>query len=377
MNNTPYQSFAQKLAERAGSQLYRELQLPTGEDFCSNDYLGFAQDAVLQRDIQDHLQRVASGSAGSRLLRGHQSIFNELELSLARFSEKEAALFFPSGYQANIAVLSALLDKQTRVFSDELNHASLIDGIRLSGAEKKIFDHNSLQSLEEQLALETDKKKIIVVESLYSMTGDKAPLVAIFKLAHLYNAQVIVDEAHATGVYGCGLVQKNNLQDQVLASIHSGAKALGVAGSWVACDFPIKDFLINFSRPFIYSTAPSPLVGQALLIALEYWQSVGRERAGLCLEKAKTFAEVLNETVKKSTFSLLGDGPILYLNVVESARALAWSEKLREQEFDIRAIRYPTVAENQAGLRISIHANHADKTLDRLLISLKNMVLPC
>jgi 8-amino-7-oxononanoate synthase len=376
-------SFLQKLAERHQKSLLRELMLPQGEDFCSNDYLGFAQDAVLQKRVQERIKDLPSGSAGSRLLRGHQDIFMELEAELARFSERESALIFSTGYQANIGLLSAILDRNSIVFSDELNHASLIDGIRLSGAHKRIFSHNSLASLEEQLIAEetSTAHKLIIVESLYSMTGDRAPLKEIISLAQRYGAEVVVDEAHATGVYGAGLTQKLDLHHQCLATIHSGAKALGVAGSWIACDRVLKDFFINFSRPFIYSTAPSPLVAGALLASLEHWHNVGRDRGELCLDKARNFADILSEMIgeglEEGGLSLVGDGPILYLQVGDSAKALTWSGELRSSGFDIRAIRYPTVAEDQAGLRISIHTNHSDSTLDRLLQIFKNMVRPC
>lgn len=370
-------SFSQKLSARNQQNLLRRLTPPAGHDFCSNDYLGFAQDLVLQKRIQENLAGITSGSAGSRLLRGNLPLFTELENKLAAFSEREAAIFFPSGYQANIGLLSAILDAETMVFSDEFNHASLIDGIRLSSAQKQIFKHNSMEDLEKKLQLHPLGKKVIVVESVYSMTGDKAPLQDLVDLAEEHGTQIIVDEAHATGMYGAGLIQKMDLQRYVLATVHSGAKALGVAGSWVACDSSLKDYLVNFSRPFIYSTAPSPLVTAALLTSLNYWQDVGRDRAELCLDKAKNFSEVLSEMIKGAEFTLSGESQILFLTLHSSAKALAWSEELQAEGFDIRAIRYPTVPEDQAGLRISLQATHSDALLDQLLLIFKNLVLAC
>lgn len=375
-NSEPLLNLAERLGERQERHLYRHLQLPQGEDFCSNDYLGFAQDEVLQRRVRESLAEVVSGSSGARLLRGHQKVFETLETQLARFSEREAALFFPSGYQANLGLLSALLDKTSEVFSDELNHASLIDGIRLSGAAKKIFSHNDLDELEVFLQDSSAEKKFIVVESLYSMTGDKAPLKEIIELAETYSAQVVVDEAHATGVYGAGLLQKQGLQSRVLATMHSAGKALGVAGAWVACDNTVKEFLINFSRPFIYSTAPSPLVVAALIASLSHWEWVGMERAQVVLEKAQVFSEKL-KIILSPEVSVQGEGAIIFVNLKDSEKALTWSQELQWHGYDIRAIRYPTVPEEQAGLRISIHANHSWESLDKLLSLFQKQVMPC
>lgn len=375
-NSEPPPNIVESLGDRHARNLYRHLQLPTGDDFCSNDYLGFAQDETLQKRVRESLFETVSGSSGARLLRGHQKIFETLESELARFSERESALFFPSGYQANLGLLSALLDKDTEVFSDELNHASLIDGIKLSGATKKIFSHNDLDELEVFLQDSEADKKIIVIESLYSMTGDKAPIKDIIELAEMYSAQVVVDEAHATGVYGAGLLQKLGLQNRALASMHSAGKALGVAGAWVACDNTVKEFLINFSRPFIYSTAPSPLVATALLTSLAHWEWVGAERAEVVLDKAASFTEKLKVIFAEES-SIWGEGAIIYINLKDSEKAVSWSQVLQEHGYDIRAIRYPTVKENQAGLRISIHANHSWESLEQLLTLFKKLVIPC
>ncbi len=370
----PY--YLQKLVEQDEKNLARRLLTSEGVDFCSNDYLGFSTDAVLKRNILEAIKNVESGSTGSRLLRGNTSWICKLEEELAVFSGTEEALFFPSGYQANLGLLSAILDKNAFVFSDELNHASIIDGIRLSGAEKKIFAHNSVADLDTQLqSVPAKSRKVVVIESIYSMKGDQAPLKEIFELCLQHCAELIVDETHATGIYQAGLAQRLGIQSQLLATVHSGGKALGVGGAWISTSAMVKDYIINFSRPFIYSTAPSPLLSEALRMAIAHWNVVGEERAFTEKEKARDFHKDLEKFMSEAALS--GEGLIQYLNVGQSALAIEWSERLREQSMDVRAIRYPTVPEGQAGLRISIHADHSPADLKTLVSGIRRLVLEC
>lgn len=369
--------FLQKLQESEEQNLTRTLQEPMGVDFCSNDYLSFVSDPILQKSIYKNLQSVPSGSTSSRLIRGQQPWIVNLEDKLAAWSSRESALFFPSGYQANLAAMTTLLNEQSIVFSDEHNHASLVDGIRLSKSQKEIFAHNNLQALEEKLRLhvDSDKNKIVVVESLYSMQGDHCPLKDLSSLCQRYNAQLVVDEAHATGVYGAGLVQRQNLQSQVLMTIHCAGKALGVSGAWLACDSILKEYFINFCRPFIYSTAPSPLIASALMTSLDYWESVGADRAELCLEKAAHLKTQL--AVFLAPEVLKGEGPILFITLGENLEALSWAQYMQSYHFDVRAIRYPTVPQGHAGLRISMHASQSPEDLKAFVRALKQRVLEC
>lgn len=345
--------------------LLRTLSLPAGEDFSSNDYLGFATDARLQARVQKSIEATPSGSTGSRLLRGHSRWAEELENKLAEFSQREAALFLPSGYQANLALLAAVLTPDFIVYSDELNHASIIDGIKLSGCEKKIFKHNDLADLRRCLSEGTSKKyKVIVVERIYSMSGDHSPLEALIELAHEFSAQLIVDEAHSTGVE-LPLAQVYSDSSVILATMHSAGKALGVSGAWIACDQELKKYLIQFSRPFIYSTAPSPLVMRALVASIEYHQEIAEARVAALKEKIQFFKEEVNFRIP--SLPLLGEGPIFFIVLGASQKSLEVAAKLQSRGFDIRAIRYPTVQEHQAGLRISIHANQSE-------ISIRNMI---
>lgn len=345
--------------------LSRRLLLPQGDDFCSNDYLGFATDAVLQNRILKNLSDVPTGSAGSRLLRGHSSFAVELEKTLAQFSQREAALFFPSGYQANLALLSSVLTKDFIVYSDAQNHASIIDGIKLSGCEKKIFKHNDLEHLKYCLEdSSSNKNKVIVVERVYSMSGDTAPIVQLAELAQAYSAQLIVDEAHSTGIEK-PLSSVLADSSMILATMHSAGKALGVSGAWIACDEQVKNYLIQFARPFIYSTAPSPMIMKALQMSVEYWSEVGEDRALLLKDKSRFFYEQL--THQSPQIQLSGRGPIFFVTLGSSEAALQLAERLQQQGIDIRAIRYPTVEESAAGLRISIHANHSESLLMRVI----------
>ncbi len=368
--------FIKKLQDQDERNLLRELQLPTGVDFCSNDYLSFASDPILQKRILKALTHVSLGSTGSRLLRGHHDTAVNLERLLAQWSGREEALFFSSGYQANLALLSAVLGKDSIVYSDELNHASLIDGIRLSGCQKRIFKHNDVADLEALILKDSSKAhKVLVVESLYSMRGDQAPLEELLKICTQHNVQMIVDELHATGVYGAGHTQRLGIQSQMLATVHGAGKALGVSGAWIACDSVTKDFLINFSRPFIYSTAPSPLLTEAVRGAVEYWQEIGEDRAEFCLEKSKDFKKMVKAFMRDE--AVLGDGPITFLQLNESLLALNWSHALQMRGFDVRAIRYPTVPENLAGLRIIVHANQADADIKSLTSAIRQLVTEC
>ncbi len=367
--------YLQKLVEQDEKNLARRLLDSHGVDFCSNDYLGFASDAALKKNILEAIEGVESGSTGSRLLRGNSSWVCKLEEELAVWCGSEEALFFPSGYQANLGLLSAVLDKNTTVFSDESNHASIIDGIKLAGCEKQIFAHNDVVDLTEKLKNVAGRRKVVIIESIYSMKGDQSPLKDIHEACLHAGAELIVDETHATGVYQAGLAKSLGIQSQLLATIHSGGKALGVGGAWIACSTMIKDFLVNFSRPFIYSTAPSPLLIEALRASVAYWQDVGNERAFIAKEKARDLKQDLEKFMSQE--SLSGEGLIIYLNVQQSALAIEWSERLREKGLDVRPIRYPTVPENQAGLRLSIHANHNPGDLKILVSGLRRMVLEC
>ena len=366
---------------------HRSLICNTGIDFSSNDYLGFTQDEVLKKRIIEGLGIAPIGSGGSRLLRGNLEIYEQAESLLAKYSNRSAAMFFPSGFQANIALLSGLLNKQDVVFSDQYNHASIIDGIRLSGAKKEIYAHNQLEDLERRLAMYVKHKdciKCIVVESLYSMEGTLSPLKEIVALARKYQACVIVDEAHTTALYGetgAGYVDALGLSEHVIATVHTAGKALGVSGAWIATSEYLKSYLINVSRPFIFSTAPTPLQVIALLHAIDHWQEVGRARVERLRQLTKRVRAKLQALLSLYGSSYKGVGSMRLLGHDESyiiplvlgsnQQALALSLKLQEKKLDIRAIRPPTVPKDSARIRIALHATHTQEEIDTLLLTIE------
>ena len=244
----------------------RILQPPAGIDFSSNDYLGYSQRPI----ATDGASELSRSGAASRLLRGHHAIWEEVESRLASWHGAEAALVLSSGYAANEGLLSSIVQTGDICFSDQSNHASIIDGLRLSKAERAVFPHNDMEALESLLrqrraARTANQAWFIVTESLFGMEGDRAPLTDLAALAERYDASLIVDEAHATGCFaanGSGLVDSLKLRSRVLATVHTGGKALAVPGAYLAGSALLKQFLVNRCRHLIFTTALPPLIGR-------------------------------------------------------------------------------------------------------------------
>jgi 8-amino-7-oxononanoate synthase len=355
---------AARMAEYARLDRFRALAPRAGLDFCSNDYLGFADDPELIARVRQRISAsaVTLGSTGSRLVRGNAEELIRLEARLAELSGRAAALYFPSGYQANVGLLSAILGPRDVVFTDAANHASLIDGIRLSRCGRAIYSHLDLAALEKLLA-ETPSPsglRVIITESIFSMDGDRTPLGDLARLARAYDAHLIVDEAHATGLHGergGGLVQELGLRADVLATVHTAGKALGSAGAWIACEPELRSYLVNACRAFIYSTAPSPLAALALDEAVAHWRSVGPERVRLLRQNCARLGARLD---------LPHSGPIFPVVYGSNERALHAAESLRAAGFDVRAIRPPTVPDGTARLRITLRSSTDADAIDRL-----------
>lgn len=343
-----------------------------GIDFCSNDYLDFSSDPDLKRRFLERVVDLPLGSTGSRLLRGQMDVFEQTERQLAEFSKQEAAILFASGYQANLGLFSSLLRPGDLVYSDEKNHASIIDGIRLGRGETRVYPHNQVAALRELLEADRNRVglKIIVTESLFSMDGDQAPLLELASLAEEFSAQLIVDEAHATGLWGSGLVESCGLKQQVFATIHTGGKALGCAGAWIACDAALKKYLINFGRALIFSTAPIPSLAAALGEAIGYWSEVGQKRANLLHKKSEFFKNLLSSELT----SFNGCGPIFPIVLGSNARALNVAQSLMELGFDVRAIRPPTVPEGSSRLRMTIRSQTEIEDMNRLSQIFKDLM---
>jgi 8-amino-7-oxononanoate synthase len=357
---------------RERSQLRSCAQLE-GVNFCSNDYLGLAEDPRLKHAVLESVGRAARiGGTGSRLLSGHDPAWNELEEEFATFAGTEAAVYFANGYAANLGLLSAVLDKDDLVFSDALNHASLIDGIRLSGARRVIYAHLDLSALEKVLRAQENEscRKVIVTESVFSMDGDIADLSAIQGLALRYGAGLVVDEAHATAVHGpsgAGVVADAGLTKEVLAVVHTCGKALASAGGFVCGSKVLRDFLINHARTLIFSTAMPAYFAEQIRAALRLAKTMNRERE-LLLENSRSLAAFL----RADGWDLSGTASqVIPIVVGSNEDALAFAHFLRERGFAIRAIRPPTVPMGSARLRLSLTARISATELQRLRECLK------
>jgi len=356
----------------------RNLTHPAGIDLCSNDYLGLSADPRLRQAVVEALEHGAAiASTGSRLLSGNAPVWEDLEAEFAAFVGAESTLFFTSGYAANLGLLSALLGPDDVVFSDSSNHASLIDGIRLSHARKVIFPHLDLNFLEDHLerAVAVRGQKFIIIESLFSMEGDRAPLREIAALAARHGAEIIVDEAHATGVFGPqgrGLVAEAGLSGRVLASVHTCGKALASAGAFVACPKTLKLFLVNHARTFIFSTALPPYVAFQIRAAIGFAREADEQRTRL-FSLAASLRARLSEAGLNTGWS---DSPIVPVLLGSNELALAAASRLRAEGFAIRAIRPPTVPPGTARLRLSLYAGLSATDCERLSRALPEACRP-
>jgi 8-amino-7-oxononanoate synthase len=350
----------------------RQLETVHGIDFSSNDYLGLATDPRMKKSILESVnsaKRIAS--TGSRLLSGHEEAWAVLEHDFARWVGAEAALYFTSGYAANIGLLSALLRTEDVVFSDSANHASLIDGIRLAKCRRVIFPHNDLDFLEDQLRLNSavSEARVIVVESIFSMEGDHAPLADLAALGERYGAELIVDEAHAIGVRGprgSGCVAEAGLCDRVLATVHTCGKALAAAGAFVCGSENLRRLLINRARTFIFSTALPPYFVSQVAAGMNLAADAETGRARL-LE----LSAFLRRTLRSNGFYIAGvDLQIVPVILGYNDAALHFAGYLQTRGFGVRAIRPPTVPPGSARLRLSLTANHSQEILANLVAAM-------
>ena len=340
---------------REQSQL-RSLEILEGINLSSNDYLGLARDSRLKQAVMEAVERAERvGSTGSRLLSGNAREWEELESEFADFAGTDAALYFGSGYAANVGLLGAILKPHDVVFSDELNHASIIDGIRLSAARRVIYSHADLQHLERALRdhQSSSGAKLIVTESVFSMEGDVAPLDGLLRLAKDYGAELVVDEAHATGVLGPqgrGVAAELGRQLEALAVVHTCGKALASAGAFVCCGKTLKTFLVNRARTFIFSTAIPPYLAGQIHAALGLAIKADDRRAHL-----REIASVLREKLSAAGLSC-GASSTQIVPVILGANeaALHVAAELRANDFAVKAIRPPTVPVGTARVRLSL-----------------------
>ena len=364
-----------KINTRIQSDSLRELKPPPQLiDFSSNDYLGFAKSMTLKGRMDDILKRHPSypiGSTGSRLLSGNSEFAEDLEKQIADFHHAEAGLIFNSGYDANIGLLSSIPQRKDTIICDELIHASLIDGARLSHANRYIFKHNDIKSLEEKLK-NSSGNVFIVTESIFSMDGDSAPLNEINELAKHYKAHLLVDEAHATGLvgeYGKGLVNELHLEKEVFARVHTFGKALGVHGAVVLGSIELKTFLVNFARSFIYTTALPFHSLAGIKAAYEMLPETDqikqiKQRIRLFKDSSNRFEELM----------VASDSAIQCIIIKGNQRCKAIANGLQEKGFDVRPILSPTVAEGKERLRICIHSYNTPEEI-RNLVETLNQIL--
>jgi 8-amino-7-oxononanoate synthase len=356
--------------------LLRTLRPPSGIDLSSNDYLGLARDPRVVQALIAGAARDGCGSTGSRLLRGDREAFVATEQRFAAFKGTERALYFSSGYLANLAVLTTLPEKGDVIFSDARNHASLIDAVRLSAADHVVFPHNDAAAL--GIALSTwrsessrrgDAQIFVVVESVFSMDGDRAPLFDYATLCRAHGAALVVDEAHAVGLFGArgsGLIEEAGLDRDDCVSVNAAGKALGVAGAFVAGPAWAIEYLIQRARPFMFSTAPPPALAPAIDASLEI---VAREpeRRHLVLERAASARRAL----MAAGIPVRPDrSPIVPILIGDNDRSTLVAERLNAQGFDIRAIRPPTVPPGTARLRLSVNTSVGADTIERFVTAL-------
>lgn len=365
-------AFEDELAHVRAAGLWRELRRIDGPVdrwvtvdgvrallLCSNDYLGLANHPALAAAAARAVETHGTGAGASRLVSGSLAIHRDLEARLARFKHTEAAVLFPTGYHANVGAITTLVRRGDAVFSDRLNHASIIDGCRLSGAEVVIYPHADAGALGERLARSTARRRLVVTDSVFSMDGDHAPLREICRLAAAHDAMVMVDEAHATGVEGpsgAGLVEALGLGDAVTVQMGTLGKALGAAGAFVAGSRALVDLLVNRARSLIYTTAPPPPVVAAVDAALDVVAREPERRRRLA-----TISATLRTRLRALGFEIPpGEGPIIPVIAGSSERALAWSRGLLERGVFVQAIRPPTVPDGTARLRVTLMATHTD-----------------
>jgi 8-amino-7-oxononanoate synthase len=329
---------------------------------CSNDYLGLAGHPTLRAAAAEAAERWGAGAGASRLVSGNMAIHRELEQELAEFKGHDACVLFGSGYLANVGVISALTGPGDVILSDALNHASIVDGCRLSHAQRIVYDHCDLDALAAGLKLATGRRALIVTDGVFSMDGDLAPLPGIIELAHRHGALILVDEAHATGVVGPGgrgLVSALDLEHEVDVVIGTLSKALGSYGAFACCERTMADFLVNRARTLIFSTAlPPPSVAAALAAV----RMVRGDPA--IIERLMRNARLLRRELSASGFAVApGEMPIIPLIVSDPRDAMALCQAALRAGVFAQAIRPPTVPEGASRLRVVTMAAHAEEDL--------------
>jgi 8-amino-7-oxononanoate synthase len=341
-------------------------------DFSSNDYLGLASDARVRQALVEALRQDGAGATASRSLGGNHQAHEALERDAARRKGTEAALLFPSGYAANVGALPALAGEGDALYSDALNHASIIDGCRLARAEVRIFAHNDLDALEARLRADQGRfrRRVIVVEGVYSMDGDLSPLPDLVAMAAQYGAAIYLDDAHATGVLGPaggGSGDHWQVAAPATATVGTLGKAFGTAGAFVAGSPLLRQLLLNRARSFVFTTGPSPALARAALAAMAI-----SDREPWRRDRLRANARLLTDGLAATGVAISPRlaGHIVPVQVRDPDRAVRLGRALWSRGFLVGAIRPPTVPADSARLRITVSAAHEPEDVHRLVEAL-------
>lgn len=340
-------------------------------NFSSNDYLGLTGDLRIAEAAASAAGRFGWGAAASRLVTGSSTLHSKLENEVAHFRGTEAALLFGSGYQANLGIISAMVGDGDTVFSDERNHASIVAGCRLSGAKVKVFKHRDHNDLERRMNNVKDGRVLVVTDSLFSVDGDAAELPPIVKLCERFGALLVVDDAHANaalGKSGKGVPEIQEVAKDVHVVVGTFSKALGSYGGFVACDEELRQYLVNHSRPFIYTTAMPIALAAANMEALK----IIRREGDALRQKLATNTGFLRGKLENLDFELTGDFHIIGVKVGSAEEALLLANDVEFNGILVQPMRYPTVPKGGECLRISVTAAHTDEDLTRLVEALKS-----
>jgi glycine C-acetyltransferase/8-amino-7-oxononanoate synthase len=345
-------------------------------NFSSNDYLSLKDNPITKQKLIHNIDKLSLGSGASVLVSGYHLIQKELEKFISEFKQTEDCIVVGSGYIANVGLIQAISDEEDIIFSDELNHASIIDGIRISKAKKVIYKHCNVEDLEEKLKkYHTKGKKIIITDGVFSMEGDIAPLDKIIEISKKYDAVVIVDDAHATGIIGeegrGSLNYFNLMPDSNIIQMGTLSKAVGSYGAFICGSRILIDYLVNTMRSVIFTTGLSPVQN---FISLENFKILAKEdfRRKEVLEKSKYLASSLkNKGIDVKFFGT----PIISLIVGKEENALKLRDRLLEKGFFVQAIRPPTVPEETSRLRITINYNHSYEDIERLCEALGELLM--
>ena len=344
-------------------------------NFCSNDYLGLASHPDIVKALKQAADLYGTGSGASHLVSGHSVVHQKLEEQLAEYTGRPRALLFSTGYMANIGAINALIGRRDLVLQDQLNHASLLDGGRLSQADFKRYKHVDMASLEQRLEQSSAERKLIVTDGVFSMDGNLAPLREISSLAKKHSAWLMVDDAHGVGVLGQqggGLVEELNMSvDQVPVLVGTLGKSFGTFGAFVAGSEALIETLIQYSRSYIYTTALPPAIAAATIASLkivreETWR---RDKLGLLIARFRSGAEQIGLRLAES------NTPIQPVLINDDEKVMQVGQKLRAAGFLVGAIRPPTVPVGTGRLRITFSADHSEEQVDQLVAALDSLNL--